>query len=407
MTTPYGMLEALGGGQGTGIAQAPNIGLELGQAFQGIGKGVQGIIDPDYDLQKHMQLAIAQNPELGQSLADRAFISDDPKYFSKMGLGGKMETQLRGIQPSPQAIQTKQIQHQIGDAGGDIQKAYSKLDDSDPEKQIWQKLLGFEDPKEYMARKQTEIANATTATNKATVSGVAASAAPGQIEAQGPYDVAGLYDHVATTGQIPEGMMTQAQQERYQPIIDSAKSEYNAKLERQFKGQGQSIQLDRLANGEDQNFMRNHSMLVKAADSYSKSKPLFDQVINAKNPGAVKSAIANMIQTTDSNVNLRQQMFNTMSVIDQGAYAQMENYVHSKATGLPDMGQFKNFQKALTAAVGGMQTQWDNMRAYEYSHRAAGLPKTQGIPDGKTMFSGGYTGGVNENDKETSNAFDN
>lgn len=406
MTMPFGMLSALGGGQGTGIAQAPNIGLELGNAFAGMGKGLQGIIDPDYDLQKHMQLAMAEHPELGQALADRAYISDDPQYFKKMGLAGKVETTLRGIAPSLPAQQTKQIQHQIGDAGGDIQKAYAKLPDGDPEKQVWQHLLGFEDPDTYKANKDKAIADATTAGNKAIASGVPAAAAANEIAAQGPMDIPGIYNHIATTGQLPEGALTQAQQERLKPVIDAAKSEYNAKLERQFKAGGQSIQLDRLANSEDQNFMRNHSMIVKAADSYSKSKPLFDQVINAKNPAAYKSAIANFVQTTDSNVNLRQQMFNTMSNIDQSALGEAERYVHSKVTGLPPVGQMQNVQKALQAAVGGMQKQWDSMRDYEYSHRAKGLPKSQGIPDSKTLFGGQYTGGVNEQEKETANAFD-
>jgi hypothetical protein len=188
MTIPYGMLGGgyYGGtpGQGYGIAQAPNVGLQLGQAFAGLGKGIQSVIDPNYDLQKHMQMAIAEHPELGQSLADKAYTSDDPKMLKKMGLGGQVEQQIRGISPSPTAIMAKNIMHKLGpDTTGDIQSQSSKLNPLEQEF-LYKHMLGVEDPVDVTQRRNLATAQTATAENTAITSGNTAQLSTAQLPSE-------------------------------------------------------------------------------------------------------------------------------------------------------------------------------------------------------------------------------
>lgn len=127
MTAPYT------GGYG-GIARAPDGGAELGGALSQLGGAIGGIIDPDYKLQKSMQAAIASNPELGQSLADRAYVSGEPDYLEKLGLGGKLSQQIRATPPSPDAHTQLMMKHFLGQDGmDDVNKMHEALKQTPPE----------------------------------------------------------------------------------------------------------------------------------------------------------------------------------------------------------------------------------------------------------------------------------
>lgn len=346
MTIPWQMLA----GQGTGIAQGPNVGLQIGQIASQLGKSVQGIMDPNYDLQKHMQVAMAENPELAQSLSDRAFMSDDPKFLQKMGLGGQVEGQVRGIPPSPTAQMTKQIMHKIGPEG--TKGMQGGLDDLQPEEKefFYKHMLGVEDPQDVATRRQQATAAASTATSNATTAGnnaqVSTAQTPGDIQtAQDhinylqnpatPQELTGMVNDI-NSGKLdnqlpPRTLQILRNDPAAKEVLTQTIAARRANQEQGNKNREYNLQATRedISYAEAQD--RNLAPIAKDAYTYSKIGSALNTLQGVNGTAAAKAAASNVADIMSSlspgvRPQLRSQMYGYMkklspALADQAASA--------------------------------------------------------------------------------------
>lgn len=400
----------MGMGYGYGIAQAPDSGAQVGSALASIGKSLQGIIDPDYDLQKHMQAAIATNPELGQTLADRAYVSGDPKFLDKMGLKGKVADQIRATPPSIQAHVQAGLQHHLGQDGtDDLNEMMDNISKLPPAAQdMARKAMGMPTADEQ----QMEDAKASSATSNATTAGNNAQVSTAQL----PVTMNDINAHInyaknPVSDQEAQGIMKQIvtgdepltdraiQAIHYDPngigkaITDRIAAQ---RLQRQSSMENAHLALQQM--NSEREFATSRMNQLKDYESYStvaKKNDATLQALNSSDPNVAKAAyssIPGIVASVEAvRPNLRSQLYSVMKSLspewDDKAEQKLEAGIYGT---LPP-----KLLKGFTNFIGNQVTEM--YKGYKSEYDDVGnspLPKAQGFmrkPD--IMFGGLHYGG--------------